>query len=268
MISEPFEKTAKATARAIDAMVFEHIEKLKQEYTDKYVIVDDGRPELSRFVGMTGMVKTVNMSGRALVEFDGHNNIGWYDIGIDYLKVIDKPLPKQEKDREKPAVAKEKKKASTKAAAKKPSALEKARASDGKETSGKMSVEDILAAARGEKETETASQPDATDKAAAPAEKAAPKDLNKMSVADVLAAARGEKMEGATVSNTVDADDEVSAIMEASRKPKAVGAADSASAALAEAGEKKVADAKQSAGDLPTDIAGIIAFCRERDASS
>ncbi len=74
-------------------MVFEHAEKLKTEYTDKYVIVDQERPELCRFNGLTGTVRTVNMNGRALVEFDGFENIGWYDIDIDYLKVIDEPLP-------------------------------------------------------------------------------------------------------------------------------------------------------------------------------
>ena len=77
-------------------MVFEHIEKLQAEYVDKYVVVDDQRPELRRFSGLTGVVKTVNMSGRALVQFDGRNNIGWYDIDIDYLRVVDQPLPKEE----------------------------------------------------------------------------------------------------------------------------------------------------------------------------
>jgi hypothetical protein len=77
-------------------MVFEHIEKLQAEYVDKYVVVDDQCPELRRFSGMTGVVKTVNMSGRALVQFNGHNNFGWHDIDIDYLKVIDQPLPKEE----------------------------------------------------------------------------------------------------------------------------------------------------------------------------
>ena len=61
-------------------MVFEHIEKLKNEYTDKYVIVKEGYPELCRFQGMTGTVRTVNMNGRALVEFDAYNNIGWYGM--------------------------------------------------------------------------------------------------------------------------------------------------------------------------------------------
>jgi hypothetical protein len=77
-------------------MVFEDIEQLQAEYTDKYVVVDDERPELRRFKGMTGLVKTVNMSGRALVQFDGNNNMGWYDIDVDFLRVVDKPPPKEE----------------------------------------------------------------------------------------------------------------------------------------------------------------------------
>src|SRR5687768_14675547 len=77
-------------------MVFEHIEKLKQRYTDKYVVVDETRPELRRFSGLTGTVKTVNMSGRALVQFDGYNNIGWFDIELAFLKVVDAPPPKAE----------------------------------------------------------------------------------------------------------------------------------------------------------------------------
>src|SRR5437868_6201081 len=85
-------------------MVFERIEQLKQQYTDKYVAVDERRPELKRFRGLTGTVKTVNMSGRALVEFDGNNNIGWFDIELDYLKMLDAPLPKpEEKAAKKPA---------------------------------------------------------------------------------------------------------------------------------------------------------------------
>ncbi|OHB83241.1 MAG: hypothetical protein A2V98_01890 [Planctomycetes bacterium RBG_16_64_12] len=72
----------------------ERIATLKGEYTDKYVVVDDGRPELARFKGMVGQVKTVNFNGRALVQFDGNDNRGWYDIELDYLKVVDKPEPK------------------------------------------------------------------------------------------------------------------------------------------------------------------------------
>ena len=78
-------------------MVFEQIEKLKHEYTDKYVVVDARRPELARFAKTVGRVKTVNMSGRALVEFQEMAlNIGWFDIDVDYLKVVDKPKPKEE----------------------------------------------------------------------------------------------------------------------------------------------------------------------------
>src|SRR5438128_1096351 len=87
-------------------MVFERIERLKQEYTDKYVIVDAARPELARFKGQTGRVRTVNMNGQALVEFDAYDNIAWYDIGLDFLKVIDQPLPKEEKKERAPAAAK------------------------------------------------------------------------------------------------------------------------------------------------------------------
>ena len=38
-------------------MIFDHIEKLKQQYTDKYVVVDESRPELKRFHGLTGSIK-------------------------------------------------------------------------------------------------------------------------------------------------------------------------------------------------------------------
>lgn len=84
-------------------LMFERVEKLKREYTDKFVVVDDTRPELARFHGITGQVKTVNMSGRALVQFDAWANIGWYDIDPDYLTVIPEPLPKPEPKAEAPA---------------------------------------------------------------------------------------------------------------------------------------------------------------------
>jgi len=116
------------------SMVFEHIDKLKRQYTDKYVVVDDSRPELARFLGKTGQVKTVNMSGRALVQFDANNDAGWHDIEIDYLKVVDKPAP-PEPEAKKPAA---KKPAPEKAPVEKePSALEKARAANGKTNGGK-----------------------------------------------------------------------------------------------------------------------------------
>ena len=142
-------------------MVTEQIEKIKQEYTDKYVVADANRPELARFRDHVGQVRTVNMSGRALVEFvDYHLNIGWFDIDLDYLKVVDKPAPK-----EKAPAAKKKAPAAKKQAAateeKKLSPLEMARQQDAAGKGGaatkpapakkKMSVTEMLAAARAEK---------------------------------------------------------------------------------------------------------------------
>jgi hypothetical protein len=91
-------------------MLAEEVERLRRQYTDQYVVVDASRPEFARFQRAVGQVKTVNMSGRALVEFEAHNNRGWYDIEIDCLKVVDKPAPKVEPKAEKkpaaPAAAK------------------------------------------------------------------------------------------------------------------------------------------------------------------
>src|SRR6185436_8086057 len=95
------------------------------QYTDKYVVVAADRPELRRFHGQTGTVKTVNMSGRALVEFDGNNNIGWYDIDVSYLKMIEAPLPKPEAKKEGKAAKPEKAPAKPSAEAAKPAAAAK-----------------------------------------------------------------------------------------------------------------------------------------------
>ncbi len=77
---------------------FEQAELLKQQYTDKYVVVKSGAPELRRFQGLTGVVKTVNMSCRALVLFDGPADIGWYDIDPSFLTIVAEPQPKQPAD--------------------------------------------------------------------------------------------------------------------------------------------------------------------------
>ena len=90
-------------------MSIEQAEQLKREYTDKWVVVDPSVAELKRFVGLTGKVKTVNMNCRALVEFDGPANIGWFDIDVSSLNVVDGPVKK-----EKPAAAEAKKPAETK----------------------------------------------------------------------------------------------------------------------------------------------------------
>ena len=75
-------------------MSMELAEKLKDKLTDKFVVVDPSIPELRRFAEWTGKVKTVNMSCRALVEFDGPVDIGWYDIDPAYLTVVDAPVKK------------------------------------------------------------------------------------------------------------------------------------------------------------------------------
>tara|TARA_R110002072_G_scaffold303069_1_gene492669 strand:+ start:186974 stop:187591 length:618 start_codon:yes stop_codon:yes gene_type:complete len=75
-------------------MSIEQAEQLKTELTDKWVVVDKNVPELRRFAGLTGKVKTVNMNCQALVEFHGQEDIGWYDIGTTFLTVVDKPVEK------------------------------------------------------------------------------------------------------------------------------------------------------------------------------
>ena len=184
-------------------MVFENIEMLKRQFTDKFVVVDESQPELRRFKGQTGTVKTVNMSGRALVEFDAHANTGWYDIDTSFLTVIDSPIPKPEE--KKPAKAEKAAKpaakptapAETKAAAeaKAPAVAAKPAAS------GKQSAADILAAARANKggaaTAPAPSAPPPATKEQAPKSEGvktiAASDPKKLSMSDILAAARANK---------------------------------------------------------------------------
>ena len=139
--------------------MFEVIEQLKAEWTDKYVVINSPAPELSRFAKTTGTVRAVNMNGRCLVEFDQFNNIGWYDIDPSHLRVVTEPLPKPEKT----AVTK------TAPAAK----VSSAKTAPAK----KQSTADILAAARGG------------------GSKPAAKTTEKLSVAEILAKARGSSPE-------------------------------------------------------------------------
>ncbi len=78
-------------------MLAERVEQLKAEYVDQYVVIDAERPELTRFKDMVGRVRAISFNGQALVEFDADNNRGRHDIGLDYLKVVDKPEPPPEK---------------------------------------------------------------------------------------------------------------------------------------------------------------------------
>ena len=150
-------------------MVFEHIEQLKQQYTDQYVTIGHVVPELQRFEGRTGIVRTVNMSGRALVEFLGTTDISWYDIDVDYLKIVDKPPePVAETKPRKQVVANDE--SSTKLPPGK-----------GRPAATGPSTADILAQARAKKPEKAA-----TAKPAKPAPK-------KPNTADILAMARAKK---------------------------------------------------------------------------
>ncbi|HIE99917.1 MAG TPA: hypothetical protein EYG03_22690 [Planctomycetes bacterium] len=113
-------------------MSIERAEQLKSELTDKWVVVAPSLPELRRFSALTGKVKTVNMNGQALVEFDGPVDISWYDINPEFLTVVDGPRPKAKvAEKAKPAA----KKSAAASPASKPAAggspLDKIRAAGG-----------------------------------------------------------------------------------------------------------------------------------------
>jgi hypothetical protein len=194
----------------------DRLDRVRREYIDKYVVVDAKRPELARFGDVVGQVKTVNMNGRALVEFlDYHCNTGWHDIELDYLKVVDPPASKKEPVRG--AAEDSAKKRPVAASAKAPvakrlSPLEMARQQGpaGKKTAaksrpegGKSPVADILAAARGQAPAEKGTPPsEGTGETASPAapsggtpprgKKRPPKSGERKSVADILATARAQ----------------------------------------------------------------------------
>lgn len=193
------------------------IERLKHELTDKYVIVTGDRPELARFDGFVGQVKTVNFSGRALVEFTGYlNNPAWFDIDPVCLRVVDAPPPPDTlaKKAPRPATKMPAKAAGASAAdvlaairgggkaAPKPDAAGRtpvpaapvAKKTDTAPQADKkvspsvgQSTADILAAARGKK----AAEPPAVGEATVEGKRISP--AVGLSTADVLAAARGKK---------------------------------------------------------------------------
>jgi len=231
-----------------DSVTFtEQIETMKRQYTDKYVLVDGTRPELARFRDVVGRVKTVNMSGRALVEFDDyHLNTGWFDIDPEFLKVVDKPPVKAPKaEVKKPAAKAEAKPAAAKAPAKAPT---------GGAAAGKSSVADILAAARGGKAAASPAAKPAAEKPKGPAKAGGAMDRSKMSVADMMAAARGGAKAAPAKTQAEEAPAEVEDAVESAPVAK------SAPAAAAAPGEVKPVDkSKMSIDDM-------VAYCRERDA--
>jgi hypothetical protein len=246
-------------------MVFEYIEKLKRAFTDKYVVVDATQPELARFRNATGLIKTVNMNGRALVEFDQFDNIGWYDIELDFLKVVPKPEPKakEEKPAEKKASA-EKPAAASKTAVAKPAAAGSA---------SKASTADILAAARAKKGTgETATATTAAAKSA-PAAKPAPAAAapsakatsGKPSTSDILAMARGK---GAATGSAAAPPQPTKPAAKKEQEPAPLTPeeAEEPTAEAAPVVEPNAKPVKTSpSGPKPTTIAEKIAYCRQVD---
>ncbi len=240
--------------------VVDNIEKLKQDFTDKYVVVDATRPELKRFDGYVGQVKTINMNRRALVEFDAWNNIGWYDIGLDFLKVVPKPEPAAAgKKKEAPKSTKPAAKPAAEAAIgeKKLSPLEMARMQGAAKkgdappaaAGAKKSTADILSAAR-------ANKPAAT----APAKPAPAGDQPKLSTADILAAARANKAAAAEAQAT-----EAQATEAPATEAAPVAEEAPAETAVPQAAAPKAAPAAFPPGERPS-VPQILDWCRQRDA--
>jgi hypothetical protein len=255
--------------------MFNQAEKQKRELTDKYVVVDATVPELMRFGGHVGQVKTVNMNGRALVQFDAWNNIGWYDIEVDYLKVVPKPegVAAEKKPESKPASpSKEGSKPAAAAGEKKLSPLEMARLQGAvkrpaAEPAGekaaavaqppgagaaKKSTADILAAARAAK----AAPPAAAEQSPAPAAS------GKLSTAEILAAARAKQAAAAPAATIVAT---------IAAQPAAPGKApveqpQSAAPSAATVVKPKGASAPALPSGQRPSLSEILAWCREHDS--
>jgi hypothetical protein len=264
-------------------------ETLKSQYTDKYVKVDASRPELARFRDVVGQVKTVNMNGRALVEFlDYHLNIGWFDIDVNSLTLVEapskdvtaKPEPKRAHDKPEGKAAPTsgaKQVADAKAAPaggeKKLSPLEMARLQGAggkgaaaspakpageKAAPGKKSTADILAAARGgagSAPTAAAAKAEAKSPTS-PAAPAAKPAGGKLSTADILAAARGKASAPAAAAAAPPAPAEPAASEAAPEAP-----APAAAPAAATSGVVKSVDKSGMSVDE------MIAYCRSHDAT-
>ena len=233
--------------------MFDVIERLKAEWTDKYVVIDSPAPELSRFAKTTGTVRTVNMNGRCLVEFDQFNNIAWYDIDPSHLKVVTEPLPKPEKQAKAKAVPAAKSSTSKVDSSQKKSASDilAATKSGGSKPTGKLSAADMLAAAR-ENSSKPAGKPSAADILAA-ARDSRSKPVGKPSAADLLAAAQKAQ--------TPPTPEPTDPTQEESPPPEETIVSEEAPK------QNESPQVEESpAGDLPTTTAEKIAWCRQHDA--
>jgi len=72
------------------------MDELRAEWIDRFVVVREDRPELTRFASRVGRVVTVNYSGKAIVDFaDG----AWYDIpaSAEHLTILTDDDPRKAK---------------------------------------------------------------------------------------------------------------------------------------------------------------------------
>ena len=273
----------------------ETVEQLKNQYTDKYVKVDPSRPELARFRNAVGQVKTVNMNGRALVEFlNYHQNIGWHDIDLSCLTVVDPPPAdvaakaepkrahdkpagkaapttgaKQVADAKSTAVAGEKKLSPLEMARLQGAGKADAAAPAAKPPAGeKKSTADILAAARNKAAAPAATPtpPKVTTTQPAEPTTAAPAKPpgGKMSTADILAAARSKAAATAAASTPATPPSPAPA----PTPPAAEAAAEPAPApaAAVPASPKASASGAAKLDKSTMTIDEMLAYCREKDA--
>jgi len=191
---------------------FDEVEELKRQWTEKHVQVDESRPELKRFAGRTGRVITVNMSGRALVQFEEADGWGWgrYDIALPFLRQVAAPAaPTKEKAEKHVAAEQSKPETATAKPAAKLSPLEMMRAkaaskpaqegaapaestaADKPKPTGKLSPIEMMrakAAAKAAVGEATAAEPAASE----------PKPGGKMSPLEMIRAKAAAKSEGPT----------------------------------------------------------------------
>lgn len=248
-------------------MIYNPVEQLKNQYTDKYVAVDATRPELARFRGAVGQIKTVNMNGRALVQFlDYHLNTGWFDIDLACLTVVDPP-PKDVTT--KPEAKRPHDKPEGKAAPTGEVASATGPSKPAPAPGAKKSTTDVLAAARaakgapGEVASATGTAKPAAQKpaAAAKAETPAKVERAKMSVADMLAAARGNNPAAAEAAPAPAAKvppAAPAAAPKAAAPPAAPAPPPPTPEPAAEGAVKRVDKSSMS-------IADILAYCRQVD---
>ncbi|HUG17784.1 MAG TPA: hypothetical protein VMM56_02330 [Planctomycetaceae bacterium] len=181
-------------------MSIELAERLKREFTDKWVVVQSGVPELRRFEGLTGRVKTVNMNCRALVEFDNPVDISWYDIDPSFLSVVDEPKPKpkaEPKAEKKEAPAKAEGKPAAKTAGLSPLELARQQAAGGaKPATEKKGALSPLEMAR-QQGAAGGAKADAAPKAAPKQEAPSGKALSPLEMARMQGGGGGAKSEAA-----------------------------------------------------------------------